>query len=148
MSPAFQAAMREAEERFPALVGHGERTASFAVATAERLGAPPERLAALRVAAALHFSWSPTQEACPCTEPDVRHLLRFDMPDYAAAADMIRSMFAPWRMVPVEASILRAACLHDLKNIQVNTQPYEPRPGVQEALVAVAPLIVPLDYVS
>lgn len=134
--------MLDAEQKHPELKGHGERTASFAVAAAHAMGVLEPRLISLRIAAALHFS------ICNCCENDQRVLLRMVLPDAPPAADFIRGMHAEWRMVTVESSILRAACRHDLRHIGIECPREEYRPGVIEALNEVAQLITPIDYVS
>jgi hypothetical protein len=133
--------MAEAEDRLPELRGHGERTASFAVATAHHLGVDQNRLSALRIAAALHFVWT------PCCAPETQALVRGTLPENTLAADMIRSMHAQWNMAPLEPSILAAACRHDLANVGIDCADIVVRPGVTEALQAIAPLVTPLDYV-
>ena len=144
MTAALTALAREADKRFPVLEGHGERTASYAVATAHRLGVPEPRLRALRIAAALHYAWSETG-ACPCCEPAGNPLTRWTLDEAPFAADLIRGMRADWNMASPEASILAAACHYDLHRINLDAPLTVYRPGVTEALQAIIPLITPLD---
>jgi len=144
LTPKLQALAKAADERFPKLTGHGERTASYAVATAYSLGIPDEQLRALRVAAAIHYAWSDESE-CPCCERVSVTLTRWTVPDAPRAADLVRGMRANWNMVPLSASILAAACHFDLQRLNIDMETVDLRTGVAEALHAIAPLITPLD---
>lgn len=138
MTQPLRALLIEAEERNPELKGHGERTASFAVATAQAMGVADHRLASLRIAAALHFAFG----LCDASKQKV------DLPNAPQAADFIRGMSAEWNMAALESSILSAACDHDRKNCGIAHETREYRPGVLESLHSVAELITPIDYVS
>ncbi|MEO7454282.1 MAG: hypothetical protein ABIV13_05920 [Fimbriimonadales bacterium] len=144
MTRELQEMARRADERFPKLEGHGERTASYAVATAHRLGVSEPRLVALRIAAALHYAWAETGE-CPCCEPAGNTLTKWVLPEAPQSADFVRGMRADWNMAPTEASILAAACKFDLNRITMQASETTFRPGVEEALTAIAPLITPLN---
>ena len=135
-----------ADARFPKLRGHGERTASFAIATAKAMNVSPERLISLRIAAALHYSWLDTGE-CPCCSDPPSQILRWHLAQDPLAADFIRGMFATWNMAPIESSILAAACRLDLATIEIHATEIEYRSGVPEALESIMPLVTPLDYV-
>ncbi|MDQ2986107.1 MAG: hypothetical protein M3R13_05230 [Armatimonadota bacterium] len=145
MTNSLRALAAEADLRFPQLKGHGERTASYAVGTGYELGLPATRLAQLRLAAALHYSWSAQADTCPCCVLDSRELVRFELPEATQAADVIRGMMAEWRMVPIDASILFAACRFDLVRIGIECETFEVRPGVSEALTRVSELISPVS---
>jgi hypothetical protein len=144
LSPALKKLARAADERFPKLVGHGERTASYAVAAAQHFGVPQQRLIALRIAAALHYAWSESGD-CPCCEPGGVALTRWTLSEAPPAADLVRAMRADWNMASPEASALAAACQFDLARLGIELKPVEYRPGNSDALRAVAPLITPLD---
>jgi hypothetical protein len=144
LTPSLRGLAQAADERFPKLVGHGERTASYAVAAAHRLGVAEHRLVALRIAAALHYAWSESGE-CPCCEPGGVALTRWTLPEAPPAADLVRAMRAEWNMVSPEASVLAAACRFDLAHIGIELEPFDFRPEIEEALQAIAPLVTPLD---
>lgn len=144
MSPSLQALAKAADERFPKLSGHGERTASYAVAAAHHLGILEARLKALRIAAALHYAWSDEGD-CPCCEHAGNALSRWALGESPSAADFIRGMRADWNMAPLEASILAAACHYDLQRIDLEVPTTAYRPGISEALQAIIPVITPLD---
>jgi hypothetical protein len=126
------------------LEGHGERTASYAVATAHALGVSEQRLVSIRIAAALHYAWSETGE-CPCCEPGGVALTRWELKNAPQAADFVRGMRADWNMAPLESSILLAACRFDLRNYGFTLDDPSYRTGVVEALTSISPLITPLD---
>jgi hypothetical protein len=133
--------MLEADRKFPKLAGHGERTASYAVTCAHALGIPLPNLQSLRIAAALHFAFDEVNKECPCCSPSTKR--NVELSD-SRAADYLRSMYAEWNMAPTEASILFAACRHDLKKIGLYEDTVPVRPGVVEALQSIDALITPL----
>lgn len=138
MTLHFRTLLAEAEGRHPELAGHGERTASFAVATAYAMGVTGRRLASLRIAAALHFAFGP----CDVTKQQI------ELDDALQAADMIRGMTAEWNMASLESSIIAAACSHDRARVGLQPVRKEYRPEVLSALESIAELIHPVDYVK
>ena len=128
--------MAKSEAQNPELKGHGERTASFAVATAQAMGVSGHRLVSLRIAAALHFAFG------SCGE-----ITKIDLPEAPQSADVIRGMTADWNMATLESSILAVACAYDRANCGLDHVIKEYRPGIPEALQNVARLITPIDYV-
>jgi hypothetical protein len=128
--------MQEADIRFPKLAGHGERTASYAVACAQAMNVPMAKLRSLRIAAALHYA------TCPCYGG--RGKREFIETEDRRANDYIHGMFSDWNMVALESSILAAACRLDLEKIGITAEVLTFRPGIMEAMASVSSLITPI----
>lgn len=146
-----KSAVARLEAHNHARAGHAERTASYAVATAHRLGIREAELVAVRVAAALHdvgrllLPRELLERAAPLSEAELNQVrasallgaetilkLGFESGhDFQLASDAVAHQYARLDVSPPISKVIHVCCAFD---VMINRQPWREPVTEQEAL--------------